>query len=203
MDTAIMDETTTSRTQDLARAISLVGHPFLVAPCALYVLLWLDQKDPWIAARWTLLCAGMVLAPALLYLRRKLVRKEFTDADVSVREHRFGFYLFGGSCMLACAAVLILLHAPRLLLAGMVTSLFALGMAVFLNRYWTKVSIHAGTLSGIAAALATFDWRLSMPVLLLALLVSWSRIRLGRHSAVQLLAGVLLGLISVALLFHP
>lgn len=187
----------------IARAVSLAGHPFLVAPIALFLLLCLDQGEILIAWKWTSLCVVIVLLPALLYLRRKLRRKEYTDADVSVREHRFGFYLFGAGCMLLCALALFLFRAPRVLLHGTATSLMALFLAILLNRFWTKISIHAGTLVAIATALSRYDAVLSSAFAVLALLVCWSRLTLQRHTPIQLLAGALVGFTSVTLLFRP
>jgi len=69
-----------------------------------------------------------VIAPAILYIRRKLKRKEYTDADVSVREHRFSMYAFAGVCELVCLATLLIFGAPRILIACFFAAILALMM---------------------------------------------------------------------------
>lgn len=184
-----------------ARLVSLVFHPFLVSPSAIVLLLWLDRRDLRAALAWAALCTGMVVLPALVHLRRKLRRREYSDADVSRREQRLGFYLFGCACMVLCYAVLHWLHAPAVLLCGFHAALLATGLAILANRFWTKISIHAGTMAGLTALLAHYSLPLALLLGAGTLLVAWARLVLKQHTLTQAVAGAVIAAVSVVALF--
>ena len=187
----------------LARLVSLVLHPFLISPLSIVLILWLDQGNLRAAVSWAALCAAFVVGPAGFYLWRKLKQKKFTDADVSVREQRYGFYLFGGVCMLACFGVLLWFNAPSVLVAGFSAALVALIVAVLINRYMTKVSIHAGAMAGVAVAAAYYSWPLAMLLIAGTLIVSWARLVTERHTAAQAVLGWGVAAVCVIGVFGP
>jgi len=185
----------------LARLVSLVLHPFLVSPGAIVLIVWLDLHALRSALAWAALCAALVVVPALVHLHRKLRRREYSDADVSVREQRYGFYLFGAGCLVFCYAALRWLKAPAVLMAGFHAALLATAAAILANRFWTKVSIHAGVMAGVTAAVAHY----SLPLALLpgvgTLLVTWARLVLKQHTLLQALAGWAIAVAAVATVF--
>ncbi len=185
----------------IAKVISLLLHPFLVSPLAIVLILWLDRGDLLEALAWAGLCAAFVVLPGILYLKRKLRRQEYTDADVSVREHRYGFYAFGGTCMAACFATLIWLDAPSVLIAGFSAALVALVVASIINRFWTKVSIHASAVVGVAAAAAFYSIELAVILVLAAIAVSWARLVLKRHTVGQAITAWVVAISSVVIVF--
>lgn len=187
----------------VARLVSLVLHPFLVAPLSIVLVLYLDSGKFWPALGWAALCAAFVVGPALFYLRRKLKQKKYTDADVSVREHRHGFYLFGGACMVACFAVLLWLGAPPPLLASFVAALVAVTAFALITRFWTKVSIHSGIMTGVAVMVAFYSIPLALLLALGAFMVGWSRLVLKRHTLNQALLGGVVAVFCVVVVFLP
>lgn len=187
----------------LARLVSLILHPFLVSPLSIVLILYLDRGDLWEALGWAGLCAAFVVGPALLYLRQKLKAKEFTDADVSVREHRYGFYIFGGACMAACFGVLLWLNAPSVLIAGFTAALSALVISALTNRVWTKVSIHSGAMAGVAAAAIFYSLPLAILLGIGTLAVSWARLITRRHTAIQAVLGWVIAVVCVVVVFGP
>lgn len=187
----------------IARLLSLILHPFLVSPLSIVLILWLDRGDPLEALGWAALCAAFVVAPASIYLWDKLRKRQYTDADVSVREHRNGFYLFGGLCMAACFATLLWLDAPGVLIAGFSASLAALVVAVVLNRAGLKVSIHAGAMAGVTAAAAFYSLPLALLLAVGTLVVSWARLVTKRHTITQAVVGWAVALVCVAAVFGP
>lgn len=187
----------------LARLVSLILHPFLVSPLSIVLILYLDRGNLWEALSWAGLCAAFVVGPALLYLRQKLNAKHYTDADVSVREHRYGFYIFGGACMAACYAVLLWLNAPAVLIAGFTAALFALVVATITNRLWSKVSIHSGAMAGVTAAAIFYSLPLAILLGVGTLAVSWARLVTHRHTAIQAVLGWVIATVCVAAVFGP
>ncbi len=187
----------------IAKFVSLLLHPFLISPLSIVLILWLDQGNLLAAIGWAALCAAFVVAPASLYLGQKLKQKRYTDADVSVREHRYGFYIFGGLCMLACFITLLWLEAPNILIAGFIAALCALLLAALINRLWTKVSIHAGAMVGVMAAAAFYSLPLALLLALGAIAVTWARLITQRHTITEAIAAWLIALVCVGGVFGP
>jgi membrane-associated phospholipid phosphatase len=189
--------------EQAAHWISLALHPFLVAPLAIVLILWLDQKNLSAAVGWAGLCAAFVVVPGLLYLRRKLNQKAYSDSDVSVREHRYGFYLFGLACMSLCFAALIWLKAPVILVACFLAALLAIILAALVTRIWTKVSIHAGMMAGVTVVAFFYSLPLALGLAGGTLLVSWARLVLKRHTLQQTLFGWAIAAVAVLVVVSP
>ncbi len=187
----------------IAKIVSLVLHPFLISPLGIVIILWLDTGNLLSALAWAGLCAAFVVAPASIYLAQKLKKKAYTDADVSVKEHRYGFYLFGGICMTLCFATLIWLDAPGVLTAGFLTALVALVAAIVVNRFWTKISIHTGAIVGVATATAYYSLPLAGLLFSFALLISWARLVTGRHTIIEAVAAWAVSVVCVIVVFGP
>jgi len=111
---------------------------------------------------------------------------------VQVRAQRvrpMQFLLFAS---LVAWAVLAVGGAPPLLLVvgGAFLAVIAFNYAITLR--W-KISMH----TTFAAAASTFAWTLTgvlLPLLLGVPLVAWARVRLGRHTIAQTIAGGAMGL---------
>ena len=61
--------------------------------------------------------------------------------------------------------------------------------------WWWKISIHAATLGGVLTMLTALYGIIVLPIFVLLLLVSWSRIVLHRHTLAQVVGGSLMGII--------
>ncbi len=185
----------------VAKRISLILHPFLIAPLSIVLVLYLDTGNLLSALGWAGLCAAFVVAPAGLYLRKKLKKKAYSDADVSVRKQRYGFYVFGTSCMVVCFAVLLWMGAPQVLVAFFGAALLSVVSAAVLTRFWTKVSIHAGVMAGATVAVVFYSLAWGGVLAGLTLLVSWSRLVLKRHTLQQAILGWMVAVVCVAGVF--
>jgi membrane-associated phospholipid phosphatase len=184
----------------LARLLSLFFHPFIAASVTLWYSTYATTHDEQAAWRWTILAMALVLIPAILFIAYKLRRHDYTDADISVRQHRFGFYLFLGVCELLCLALLIYLSAPRILTTCFAASLLAL-TAISLINTRTKVSVHAATSSGCAAIFFLLSPHLGLLGGLASLGVGWSRVYLRQHTFGQVILGWTIAVASVLIIF--
>lgn len=177
----------------LAEIISLTFHPltfFLFMP---FLVMYRQTESGWSALRWELFsCLFIFLGLIILYIGKR--KGFFSDYDVSLREQRKLFYII----VLTVAAVYLLV---ALLFRGMffpmsiITFGIILGLIVFaiINNY-VKASVHAavsaayvitiGFLFGTLGFLATF-W--IPPV------VCWSRYTLKKHTAKELIFGIIIG----------
>jgi hypothetical protein len=140
---------------------------------------------------WFLLFGGYVL----IQVRRGV----WTDVDVSRREHRPHMYLVTLGIGAAAVTALWLSGYPAPVLRGMGSAVGLLAAAAIINR-WIKVSLHAafgvyavGVV--VSAAGPPLLWLSVIP-----LVVGWSRVAMGRHTAQEVLLGLVCGSIaSIAL----
>lgn len=174
----------------LAVWISRVFHPFLVPLPVLVAALRLSGTAWPATLGWTALCVGVVILPSLALLAVERRRRGDGDWFVTVREQRRGLYALGGACLLALLGLLLVLDAPRILLAGLVGGIAANTLGALLNRV-SKVSVHTGAVAGSAVLLAHVA---PVPGALLGactLLVAFARVGLGHHTPAQVATGAL------------
>jgi hypothetical protein len=134
----------------------------------------------------------------------KLARKELTDADVSVREQRHSFYIFGGICMVVCFVVLMWLRAPKVLVEMFIGGLLMVMAFAIVTRFLTKVSVHTGAMAAATVAVAFYSWPWAIALAIASGLVIWSRLTLKRHTSVEIVAGVSVAstILFLAMLFQ-
>jgi membrane-associated phospholipid phosphatase len=68
------------------------------------------------------------------------------------------------------------------------------GIVMMLITFWWKISMHASALSAALTALTFVYGNIILPAYLLVILVSWSRVKLHRHTISQVAAGSLVGI---------
>lgn len=181
----------------LARRISLILHPFLLAPLTIILVLYLDSGSLISALAWAAVCITLVIAPTLIFLRYKLIRQQYSDADVSRREQRYGFYLFSLGCMLVCFVILLWLGAPRVLLCLFISCLVSLVTFAVVTQLWLKVSIHTGTIAGATTAVAFYSLPLAALLAVGLIAIGWARLTLKRHTLPEVLAGCAIAVVIV------
>mgnify|MGYP000206244909 CR=1 FL=1 len=184
----------------IAKAISWIFHPFVIVIPTMIISMNATTGDLVGAIGWSALCVAFVIAPAILYIRRKLKRKEYTDADISVREHRFGIYVFAGACELLCLATLIIFGAPKILIACFFAAILTLVIGTILNTQ-TKVSAHMAAMGGCTAVLFYISPVLGTVMVVASIAVGWARIYLKQHTLGQVVIGWGVAVASVFLVF--
>lgn len=189
----------TPTVHQLSEAISMALHPFLTAPLALVLLLYLDSGNLWQALGYAGLCAALVVVPAIFYIIYKMRRGHYSDADVSVQSERHSLYIFGVLCMAICLGVLIYLGVPRMLMVLFLTALFTLSIFFLISRVWIKISIHTGILAATAAATAFYSVPLAAVFGLAAILLGWARLTLKRHTPAEVALGLIVASVAAVI----
>lgn len=181
-----------------ARAISFVGHPFLLVPLVVGAVS-LGELSWYRALAVALAVAALTSLPMLFVIRRKVVAGAWTDHDVSDQSQRRGFYLVAVAVIAASSLAFWLLGFPRGVVAGTAFSLVPLVVATVVNR-WTKISLHMIFGAYFAVILFRVNPWVGVGAMLFIAAVGWSRVVLGRHTLQQVVLGVALGTASGALL---
>jgi len=182
-----------------AKIISVVGHPFVLL--TLTVLIAALSTAP-LERALTIGAVTVLLTvfPLLFIIRRKVSAGKWSDHDVSDASERRSFYPIALAITAVSMMIFYLLGFPRGLLIGILIG-FALQLVAMLINRRSKISLHLIFAVYFAVSLFAVSVWLGATFLLLAALVGWSRVRLGRHSSGQVLSGAILGAIAgIALL---
>lgn len=183
-------ETPPAWDERLAWWVSKLGSPPVLTVAAMLLCAYADgASSAWAWASLSMALAVLLPAVYVLWLVR---RGRVSDFDLFHRRQRLGPFVV--TIMSTSAAWYLLQRgqAPlplRLLTgAGCIQALLLL----IITLRW-KISVH----SAAAAGLVVIAWLLfataALPFVLLLPLVAWSRLRLGRHTLPQTLAGTALG----------
>lgn len=149
---------------------------------------------------WGLLATLFASGIPFAYIVGGVRRGRLTDHHVGVREQRRVPLLVGLASAAGGFSLLSLLGAPRPVLALVAAGVVGLVVAVTVSHWW-KMSIHSAVATGTAVILVlTFGPGLLAVTPLLAL-VGWSRMRLGDHTAAQVVAGGTIGGLVAGVVF--
>ncbi|MBX2992026.1 MAG: phosphatase PAP2 family protein [Bacteroidetes bacterium] len=177
----------------IARWISIIGHPFLLMPALTGIIAYhvLPPKQALIAE---LVALGVVIVPAAVYTMYRVRKGTWGDLDVSDQRQRGQFYRILLPLLLIVTIVALLADVPPEIPLGAAAIIVLVGSAHFINSK-VKVSLHTGF--GVFVALTLFLIRpdIAFAALILACLIGWSRIVLGRHSTREVLLGGGLGFV--------
>ena len=184
----------------LAQVLSWIFHPFVISVPTLWYAAYAMTHDATASAQWTAFFIVIVILPAIVFIALRVRNGQYTDADVSVRQHRFSIYFFGGGCFILGLILFIVLGAPRILVASLLAAVVALAIGTLVTTR-TKASAHAGVTAGCAAVLFFVSVPFSAFVCFAALTVGWARIYLHQHTLAQVLLGWAIALLSVAIVF--
>jgi membrane-associated phospholipid phosphatase len=186
--------------RDVARTVSTVCNPFVV-PLVLFVLLCAGTAQS-VSQFWLrlLVCAAFTSVGPMLFLFWLYATDRISDLDMSARDERQAVFMVFVFFYLLATATLWVMHAPAIVTASMAAYTVAAAIVQQITRYW-KISTHALGITAPLVALTYLYGEAPLPFLVLIPLVGWSRVYLGAHTVLQVLAGVGLAAASVAVFF--
>jgi membrane-associated phospholipid phosphatase len=134
-----------------------------------------------------------VIVPTAILLFAGVRSGRWRDADVSVREERRRFYPWAIPFSALGALALWLMRVPGFVLRGAVVTLILFCLAGLINLR-SKISLHILFAFYCATILLRLGLIIGTTALVVALLVFWSRLFLGRHTWFEAAAGACLGI---------
>jgi len=181
----------TTRGEHIAYWISQLGSPPVMGLLALVLTaVTLCLPRIWL---WSLMYVALAMGIPLLYIFWRVRKGKITDMDIQLREQRTGPFLVTILAVTLAAAILRVGHAPDPLVLMAYASLVQL-CAIFLITLRWKISVHTSTAAGISVLMLRVVGAAAVPLAITVPLIAWSRVKLGRHTLGQTIAGTALGI---------
>lgn len=175
----------------LAYFISFILNPLFILISLPFFVVYKSTGSLSNAIGWTSYSFIFLLAVGL-FMINGVRQKYFTDLDVSNRQQRpilFLFLLIVGSLYISG---LYFLYAPQILKIMSIGMMAGLIIVSIINN-WIKASIHLAILSALVLGVVLgYGGRTYLLITLLPL-VSWSRVKIKRHSISETIAGFMIG----------
>jgi len=183
----------------IANIISIIGHPLLTIPLFIMIVMFGFEVISK-AALISFLLIGCVFIPLILLMHIKSKNGTYTNFDVSDKSQRKSFYLFAVPLLLIVTVILFVTDQSRNLCISVLFALILLTISQITN-FFVKSSLHVSLNIYLSSLIFTVNYKIGIVALLFAGLISWSRVKLGRHTIKEVLFGLLIGiLISLIML---
>jgi membrane-associated phospholipid phosphatase len=182
---------------NFARAVSIVGHPFVFVVLLLLMPFFLRGQLS------ALRIAGVVIVAALiplgLFMRQRFTSGRWQTVDASARADRPAAYLAGFAAVLPLGLYFQFIEHSSVLFRSCVVVAAMFGAAFALNR-WIKLSGHLAFAGFAALILGDIRLTYAVPMALFIPVLAWSRLALQRHTIKEVVGGFVLGIIAAAIL---
>ena len=183
-----------------ARIVSNILAPVTISLPFVVLVAFYHTRDQLAAIVYAFIALFFLSIGPLIYVVIGVRTGKLSDLDVSRRSQRSGPFLFGIISTSIGLLVLSLVHGPKDLQTALILTAIS-AVILMVTTLWWKISIHASTMAGAATMLTVLYGMALLPLFLLLVLVSWSRVALRRHTVAQVVAGSLLSIVlSLAIL---
>ncbi len=178
----------------IARQVSNILAPATISLPFIVLVAFYQSQDQLTAFIYACITLFFLSVGPLLYIIIGVRLGKLSDIDVSRRSQRVGPFMFGIVSVMIGWFVLTLTNGPRNLQTVMIITVFS-GIIMMAITFWWKISMHASSLGGVATMLTVLYGAVMLPLFVLLVLVSWSRVVLRRHTVTQVIAGSLAGIV--------
>ncbi|MFG6197821.1 hypothetical protein [Nonomuraea sp. JJY05] len=155
--------------------------------------------EGWTGLAWGLLAAALCAGVPAAVIAVGVWRGRLDSIHLVERKSRKGPMLAGFVAVVVGLAVLVLLDAPRVVVASAAVMLAWVLVMGSITLLW-KISFHTGVSAGSTVVLAFV--LPALPVLVvgavLVAVIGWARVRVSHHSAAQVMAGAVAGAATTA-----
>ena len=176
-----------------ARTFSILGHPLLALPAGI-LLPMLHGAAP---ADTLLMVTGFAAfaLTVMLWSAHQVRCGRWTHVDASRIDERRTLNRFLLPAILFGAALAWLLSSsPRMVVA--LAAAAGIVLVAMLASRWCKLSLHVAFAVFATGLLWPLGWAAMLIAAALAVAIAWSRLRLARHTPLDLIAGAVAGLLA-------
>lgn len=182
-----------------ARVITELSGPAICAGAGLLVVA-IRAAGNGAGAAWGGLAAIFVSGIPMAFIAKGVKHGRWNDHHVNDRRQRAIPLLVALASVAVAAVLLVIVQAPRELVALVVAQLVGLVVVLVVTRWW-KVSIHAAVAGGLLGIFVVLFGAWALVGLIPLAAVAWSRTVLDAHTWPQVIVGAALGAIVAVTLF--
>ena len=194
--------TTTARADRLATLVTNFFAPAHLVIGLLLVVGAASHPSPLRGLGWGAVAALLVGVLPYAWVLRAVRRGRFTSRHIPERTQRMLPLAVAATAAAAGLAILVILNAPRPVVALIVAMLAGLAVTAAVTRYW-KISLHTGVAAGTATILTIVFGPGLLATGVVVAAIGWSRVHLRDHTPLQVMTGAIVGAVVAAAVFIP
>jgi len=177
----------------IASIISLTGHPLLLGSLVILFQTFYSYSARQSMMDSVIIIGGITL-PVIIWNSYKTYSGKYSGFDIPLRKQRRSFYSFLSCCFALVSIVLFVTGQPYRISISVFFCLLMVCCCCLINLK-LKVSLHSATSFYLAFILFSYNHEIGYAMLGLAALVAIARRILRLHTASEILAGTVMGLI--------
>jgi membrane-associated phospholipid phosphatase len=175
-----------------AKLISTVGNPLFTIPLFVIIVMF-SYEDYEKATLISAIIIGLIFIPLIIRMYIKSKNGSYTNFDVSDRVQRKSLFHFALPLVMIAILVLFTTGQSKSLCISVFFGLTIAFISQIVNLF-VKSSLHVSLNIYLSFLIMPINSILGSILLLLTVLIGWSRIVLGRHTLKEVLFGAGIGL---------
>ena len=173
----------------IAKTISVIFNPLVIAPFAFYVLIFNDHNpNNYLLFLIAVFFSSVLPFSSILYFKKI---GKISSLEAPIREQRLELLIISSLYNSIAFGLLNYFHASDIVQGLMFCYAINTAITWLITRYW-KISIHMIGLGGPFVALILSGYNNLFLMAIVIILVYLSRIKLRAHNHAQLIAGTFL-----------
>jgi hypothetical protein len=173
--------------------VSILAHPFVMV--ALLVAVPAMRQSSGKALQAVLLVVTVVILPIAVLMFHQVQRGRWSNVDASEASERPVLFMVALAGLVGAAAWLLFNDPNSFLVRGVLVTAAFLLLAALLTRK-VKISLHLAFAALTATTLCLLGSTVGYALVGIVPILFWSRLALSRHRVHELVAGLLLGVVT-------
>jgi membrane-associated phospholipid phosphatase len=177
----------------VAKYISLVGHPLLTLSIFSTIVLFNNEtiENAFFVSMIFFFC---LIVPLLLNIYSGCQSGKYKDYDLSDKQERQTWYFYALSLLSFVTIIIFATGQPEIIRVNIVFA-FLLLLASKITNYYIKSSLHVSFNVFLAFLIIPIQIELGLALLCFVVLIAWSRMKLERHTIMEVAIGAAIGIL--------
>jgi len=176
----------------VARWVSILAHPFVMVTLLVAVP---AMRQPRGHAAESIVLAAVVIVPVAVLMVRQVRRGQWSNVDASRPSERPLLFVVALAALTSALAWVFARDPTSYLVRGLLVMAAFLLLSAILTR-WIKLSLHVAFVALTATALRLLRSWVGVALIPIVPVMVWSRLALARHHVHEVVAGLVLGVLT-------
>ena len=171
---------------------NIFSPPLVVIYGILISAYYMDTTSSWL---WAILFIMLFVLPPTLYVLSLLKKGQIKDFHMNIRNERVKPLLVMIINTLVGVGIFYALGTPKFFIVFTLCCLISILLMFFVTLSW-KLSGHGIAAGALCVILISTMHEAAIPFTIIVPLIAWSRVKLNRHTVLQTISGVILGILT-------